>query len=74
MKSAAARDQMVALVKETYAEFPAFVSFPETKTGKVEHRVTVKDPADASSYVRALHEFCASGVKPTGRRGNDLVA
>lgn len=74
MKTAAARDLMVNLVQETYAEFPAFVSFPEIKTGKIEHRVTVKDPANSTSYITALHEFCASGVKPTGRRGNDLVA
>jgi hypothetical protein len=74
MKTAEARDAMVALVHETYAEFPAFVSLPETKTGTPQVRVTVKDPSNSASYVSAVHEFCASGMKPTGRRGNDLVA
>jgi hypothetical protein len=74
MKTAEARDAMVALVQEAYAECPAFVSWPQIKANDVKTRVTVKDPADNSSYVTALHEFCASGVKPAGRNGNDLVA
>lgn len=74
MKTAEARDTMVALVQETYAEFPAFVSLPELPDEEITTRVTVADPADNTSYITALHKFCASGAKPTGRRGNDLVA
>lgn len=72
MKTAEARDTMVALVKETHAEFPAFVDLPQLKSATV--RVTVEQPMDQASYVKALHEFCAAGMKPAGRMGNDLVA
>lgn len=73
MKTAEARDAMVALVKETHAEFPTFVSLPQKKGGKISNRVTVENPLDHASYVAALHKFCASGSKPAARDGNDLV-
>jgi len=72
MKNAEARDAMIALVQETYAEFPAFMDLPQMKTAN--KRVTIKQPLDNSSYVETLHTFCALGMKPTGRIGNDLVA
>jgi hypothetical protein len=72
MKTAEARDAMVALVQEAYAEFPAFVDLPQLKSATV--RVTVEQPLDNASYVQALHKFCALGMKPAGRMGNDLVA
>ena len=74
MRSAQARDGMVTLVQEAFADFPAFVSLPESKSRSVAYRVTVANPLDGASYVAALHEFCAAGLKPTARRGNDLVA
>lgn len=74
MKTNEARDSMVALVQEAYAEFPAFVSLPEVKSRDITMRVRIENPDDNAAYVAGLHEFCASGQKPTGRRGKDLVA
>jgi len=74
MKTAEARDIMVALVQATFAEYPAFVSLPEVKKADIINRVMIEDPEDPAQYVAALHEFCASGTAPTGRRGKYLVA
>lgn len=73
MKTAESRDAMVALVQATYADFPSFVALPQTKDPAWTTRVTVVNPMDNSSYVEALHKFCANGVQPKGRDGNDLV-
>jgi len=73
MKTAEARDAMVALVQEAHAKFPTFASLPQDKSGVWDTRVTVENPLDQASYATALHKFCASGSKPSARDGNDLV-
>lgn len=65
MKTAKARDEMVARVKQAAAKHPTFESWPvATKVGQV--TVRMRPPFDQAAYVAALYEICAI-AKPTGR-------
>ena len=76
MKTAASRDAMVALVKQTFEQHPSFFSLPRVNSATAQAaqmRMRVPNPDDDRNYVLGLYRLCAGAGVPTGRRGNDLV-
>lgn len=74
MKTAKARDNMVAMVKDFFGKFRTFASLPEIKNpvpGSV--LIPLADARHEWSYVESLHTACATGKFPIGRCNNSFV-
>lgn len=73
MKSAGARDKMVAMVKEFFAKHRTFASLEEIKPPKDAVFVPLTEARYIESYMQSLHVACAMGEFPIGRSGDNLV-
>jgi hypothetical protein len=87
MKSAEARDAMVAAVKEYFEANRVFMEIPEVRLTGDEVLVPLHNPDAQWSYLESLHIACAMETpvkseddeiswvtaKPIGRKGSNLV-
>ncbi len=72
MRTAEARDRMVARVHAAFKTHPRFEGWPKVKAPSAALLAEVQTPVTEESYLAALYEICAVG-KPTGRAGGALV-
>jgi hypothetical protein len=76
MKSAEARDQMVARVKATFDKYPSFLSLPAyhgKETAGSATKSVVLTSADQGHYIQALHTLCADCEEVLGRFEDRIV-
>ena len=73
MKSAEARDKMVAMVQDFFPKHRTFLSLDEISPATDAVLVPLQDPKHAESYIQSLYVACAMGAVPIGRFQNNLV-